>query len=187
MSEGWGIPEWLPPAVRRSIAKEELAAQRETRQADAERERRDEERHNRALAAYREQAEQRGQVVDVMALARGEVRGRSVQDVFADALAASARDDARDAHRVHRDGTGPPEILHVEFAEPNIIAPSARSERGLVAFNRYRRWKDAHDARRRAEAAEEASQLDWGIIDGVTARTSPVAVLTAADGPLGGA
>ena len=169
MSEGWGISEWLPPAARRSAAAAELADQREERAAAAVREQLAEERHNRAMAAYREQAEARGEVVDVMALARGEVRGRTVQDVFAEAMAASARDDVRDAHRVRREGTGPPEKLHIDVAEPVLHTAAARSERGLAMFNRFRHWQDWQAARRAAAAAENAAH-DWGLVDGVERR-----------------
>lgn len=176
MSEDWGIPDWLPPTARRAAVAAELADQREDRAAAADRERLAEERHNRAMAAYRDSAEARGEVVDVIALAAGEVRGRSVHDVLAEALAASARDDARDARRVHRDGHGEPERLHVDFGEP--VIHQARSETGMRLFTRYRHWKDAQDAKRAAEAAAERSRDDRGLVDGVTVRsreeTSPV-------------
>ena len=97
MSEvaGWGVPGWLPPAVRASIERSDAADSRAARAAEAEREQRVEARRQQALTLFREQATERGQVVDVMAMARGEVAGRSVQDVFAAAMAAADRDDAR--------------------------------------------------------------------------------------------
>ena len=49
---GWGTPDWLPPGVQRRMAQESAREAREAKQAEGERERRTEERHQRALALY---------------------------------------------------------------------------------------------------------------------------------------
>jgi hypothetical protein len=169
MTEDWGAPAWLPPGVQRRIAREDAAEARESRRAEAERETRVDEYRQRALAMYRDQAEARGEVVDALALARGEVPGRSVQDVLAAAVAASARDDARESARLHRDGHGDPEPVHVFVGEPRI-GTAARSEAGRKIATRARRFRAVLEAKRAlaaAEAAAEASRDDHGLVAGV--------------------
>ena len=63
---------WLPPGVARRQAQEEAREIREAREAEADREVQAEERHQRALTLYCQQAEQRGEVVTAMQLARRE-------------------------------------------------------------------------------------------------------------------
>lgn len=90
---GWGVPSFLPPGVARRMvhadAQEAIAA----KQAEAERELLAEERHSRAMALYCQQAEARGEEISALALATGQVRGRSVQDIL---TAASAAADCAD-------------------------------------------------------------------------------------------
>jgi hypothetical protein len=124
---------------------------------------------DRNMAMAREQAEARGEVISAIALATGQVRGRTVQDIFRSAIEASARQDAVDAARLRRDGEGAPERLHVFVGEPVIHA--ARSERGLVMFNRFRRWKDAQDKRRAAEEAEAHAAYEVPLQRTVTLRS----------------
>jgi hypothetical protein len=141
----------------------------ESRRAEDEREVRREQWREQNLAMAAAAAEDRGELVSAIALARGEVRGRSIQDVFAGALASMARQDAVDAARLHRDGHGEPEKLHVFVGEPVIHA--ARSEVGLKMFNRYRRWKDAQDKRRAAEEAEAHAAYEVPLQRTVTLRS----------------
>jgi hypothetical protein len=168
---GWGVPAFLPPAVARRALRDDAAEVREARRAEAERERLAEERHQRALSLAVEQAAQRGEEISAMALATGQVRGRSVEDVLAAASAAADRNDVIAAARLHREGHGDPEPLHVEFGEPVIL--HARSETGRKIFNRARRFADLLEARRKLAAAEKAaaaSRNDYGLVDGVTFR-----------------
>jgi hypothetical protein len=126
-----------------------------------------EEWHQRNLAMAREQAEARGDVVSALQLARGEVRGRSIQDIFAGAIEASARQDAVDAARLHREGAGEPQKLHVEFGDPILHHAVTPAKRAIL--NRSRRWTEYRERRAAAEAARAAldAELDHGIIDGV--------------------
>lgn len=177
MSEtaGWGTPGWLPPAVARRMALDDAEDARQARQETAERERRAEDRHQRTLASYQQEVAIRGEEVSVLDLAAGRVPGRTVSDVLQNALTASQRQDAVDAARLHRDGHGEPERLHISFAEPNIIAPAARSENAFALHTITRRFFAKVEARRaldRAERAADASVHDWGVINGVT-RPSP--------------
>jgi hypothetical protein len=101
---GFGT-SWLPASVQRRMAVEDQAERREARRAEAERQDRQESAHERAVGAYRAAAEQRGEVVSALQLAAGQGIGRSVEDVFADAVAAAEREDARAAARQrHEDG-----------------------------------------------------------------------------------
>lgn len=165
MTEGWGTPSWLPPGVARRAALDDAREAREARAVAAERERLIEQRRERAVADYVADASLRGEHLDLAALAEGRVPGRTVADVLAAASAAADADDRRTEARLHREGHGEPERLHVEFGDP--VIHSARSATGLAMFNRYRRWQDRQEARRAAEAAEVAAH-DWGLVDGVT-------------------
>ena len=167
---GWGTPSWLPPGVARRQAQEDAREALESKRAAAERDLRAEQRHQQALGAYCEAAAARGEVVSVMDLAAGRVTGRTVQAVFAEALAASEVDDRRDALRLQREGAGAP--VHIEVAEPVIL--QARSETGRRIFSRSRRFFDVLEARRQlaaAQAAARASVNDYGLVDGLTLRS----------------
>jgi hypothetical protein len=69
---GWGVPGFLPPAVARRVLRDDAAETRQARLDEAEREQLAEERHQRAMTLAVQQAEARGEVLDTMALARGE-------------------------------------------------------------------------------------------------------------------
>ena len=112
----------------------------------------------------------------VLDIATGRVSGRTVQDVLSEAWAASARQDAADPRRVHRDGHGEPEKLHVEFGEP-VIHEAKRSEHSLALFNQTRRFLDRLAAKRELDRAERAAELtaersrnDVGILNNVHPR-----------------
>jgi hypothetical protein len=171
---GWGLPDFLPPAIARRALRDDAAEVRESRRAEAERERVAEERHQRALSLAVEQAAQRGEEISAMALATGQVRGRSVQEILTAASAAAARDDLVAEARLHRDGHGVPEPVHVEFGEPQIL--HARSDTGRKISNVARHFHDVLEARRQLAAAEKAaaaSRNDYGLVDGVTFRRRP--------------
>jgi hypothetical protein len=61
---GWGVPGFLPPAVARRMARDDAREAIEARRSEADREAQAEERHERALDTYRQQAEARGEVLD---------------------------------------------------------------------------------------------------------------------------
>jgi hypothetical protein len=174
MSElaGWGRPSFLPPAVAARAARDEAREAIAARRAEDERERRTEERHAQALDAYRAQAEARGEVFDVLAMARGEVRGRTVPEILASAAAAAAAVDRGDEMRAWRDGHGEPEKLHIEFIDDPQLLPAARSETGRKIASRSRRFRDWQEKRKAAEAARRAleSSLDHGLVEGVNPR-----------------
>jgi hypothetical protein len=168
MNECWGT-DWLPPSVARRAARDDAREQREAHAADAERERRVEDAHQRHLALAAEQAGLRGDVVTALQLATGQVRGRSVAEILDAGRLAGDRDDVIAAARLHRDGHGTPEPLHVEVGEP--VLHQARSETGWKIANRARHFRDLLDARKALAAAERAaeqSRLDYGLVDGVT-------------------
>jgi hypothetical protein len=169
---GWGVPSFLPPAVAARALRDDAREALEARRAEDERERRAEERHSAAMALYAQQAEARGEVLDVMAMARGEVRGRSVQDILAAAVAASEVEDRRAEMWAWQQGHGEPERLHVDVGEPRLLAPAARSATAMAIFHRSRRFQDWLEKRKAAEAARRAveAEHDWGLVDNVTVR-----------------
>jgi hypothetical protein len=179
---GWGAaPGFLPPAVAmrmlRADAQDEIAA----REAEAEREAHREELHQRHMALYQEQAAVRGELVSAVALATGKVPGRTVAEILAAGSAAGDREDLVVAARLHREGNGDPELLHVEVGEPTIL--HARSKTGWKIFNRARHFRDLLDARKalaEAEKAAERSRNDYGLVEGVTVRAKedPVVVVS---------
>jgi hypothetical protein len=137
------------------------------------------------------QAELRGEVLTAMQLATGQVSGRSVADILAAASVAADRDDVITEARLHRDGRGEPQRVHVEVAEPRIAAPAARSATGRAIFHRARHFRAVLEARKaleRAERTAEQSRHDYGLVDGVTLhhRAEPAAVLTAGSERAGG-
>lgn len=109
-----------------------------------------------------------------MQLATGQVRGRAIADVLAEAIAAGDRDDVIAEARLHRQGHGEPERVHVEVGEPVLLAPAARSATGRAIFHRARHFRAVLEARKALAAAEraaEASKYDRGLIDGVSLRS----------------
>jgi hypothetical protein len=164
---GFGVLSWLPPAVARRIEAEQRHEERLSRQAEQEREEARERHADAALAAYRAGAEQRGEVVSAMSLARGEDVGRGVDDIFADARAAADREDARDAARQRREAGG-----EVFFGEPVIRSwfPSSEYEldselqrasdlhRDLVAYRARRDYPAALEAARSQSSRGEAAR-----------------------------
>ena len=100
---GFGVPSWLPPRLQRQLASLEAADALEARRAEHEREDRQEAAEERALQAYRQAAEMRGDVVSAVELATGQGTGRTLDEIFGDAIAHADREDARAAAREHRD------------------------------------------------------------------------------------
>lgn len=161
---GWGsAPGFLPPAValraRQADAKEAVAA----RQAEDDAETHREELRQRHLGLYAQQAAARGELVSAVALATGQVPGRTVGEILAAGAAAGDREDLVTEARLHREGHGEP--VHIEVGEP--VIQQARSETGRKIFNRARRFRDMLEARRQLEAAEKAaaaSRNDYGFV-----------------------
>jgi hypothetical protein len=156
MSEqaGWGAGPWLPPSAQRQLAREAAREALEAREAEADREDAAETRRAQALQMYRSQAELRGEdPPSVLELAAGAAGGRSLGEIFAGAIAAADRQDARERARLAREDTAP--LPHVFVGEAQLAQPTpTRGAVGLQMFNRYRHWKDAVDARRRADELE---------------------------------
>ena len=177
---GWGAaPDFLPPSVARRALRDDAREAIAEKQAEAEREALAEERHSRAMTLYCQQAEARGEEISAVALATGKIRGRSVQDILTAAVAAADRADVITEARLHRDGHGDPEPLHVEFGEPVIaVSPVKRS-----ILTRSRHWQEWQEKKKAAEAARRAVEADrdLGLVDGVTfrPRSEPPAVPTA--------
>ena len=146
---------WLPASVQRRMAVEDQAERREARDAEREREARREEAADKTLAAYRAAAEARGEVVSAMALATGQGIGRSIQDVFGDALAASEREDGRAAARQrHEDG----DVVYID-REPQIQGASRSAwPESEYELNRMLRQADELHRDRVAYVARLASR-----------------------------
>jgi hypothetical protein len=162
MSEtaGWGAgAPWLPPAVRAAQLREDAAEARESRRAEGEAETRREAAHEQALAMYRAGAEARGEVVNAMDLAAGRVPGRPLADILAGAAALGDRQDALEEARRGRSDAEP---LHIEFGDPVIHHPAARSEHAVAIRRISRRWNESRAANR--AAAEKRRALDAELI-----------------------
>ena len=164
MSEGWGSPAWLPAAARRQQAHEAAQEAVAAKAAADEKSRLAEEWHQRNMALYAEQAGLRGQEVSVIDLAAGRVSGRSVGAILGEAYQASLRQDAADAVRVQRHGTGAPQATEVFFGEPRLH--QARSRAGRKMFNQTRRFAEWQQRKAAADAARKAldAELDWGYV-----------------------
>ena len=164
-TEAWGSPSWLPPSVRRAQYLEAQAEAREARAAEAAREEAAEARRAQALTQAAQEAQARGDVLDVLALARGQVPGRPISEILAAAVEAGAAADRGDQVRLQREGTGAP--VHIEVGPPVIHrAPAARPGLALQMFHASRRFFAARQAAAEAERARQASLSDWGIVDG---------------------
>jgi len=138
--------------MAQSDAKEAVAA----REAEAEQEAHREALHQRALSLYAQQAEARGELLSAVALATGQVPGRTIGDILAAAVASADREDMVTEARLRREGHGDPEPLHVEVGEPLILAsPVKRS-----IANRSRRWQAWRERVAEAEAARKAVEDD---------------------------
>ncbi len=133
-----GAGSWLPASVQRRMAPEDAHERAEARRAKLERADQADQARERSLAAYRAAAEQRGEVVSAMALASGEVTGRDLGDVFADATAAADREDARQRARDRR------ESGEVVFIDEPVIRDAGRSE-PLWTYEMDRELRRAHD------------------------------------------
>jgi hypothetical protein len=156
---GFGAAGWLPARVQRAQAAEEAAERREARRAEAARAERAEAAREKSLSAFRAAAELRGEVVSALALAAGEVAGRTLGDIFADARRAGDREDALAASRDRRE-----ELVYVD--EP-VIAGASRSEPLVSEYalgREIRRAAGLHSdlmavrARHDYRAAEEAAR-----------------------------
>jgi hypothetical protein len=165
MSEtaGWGVPSFLPPGVARRAAQDDAREAIEAKHAEAEREVLAEERHSRAMAAYCQQAELRGEVVTAMQLATGQVPGRPISAILEAARQAGDRDDVVTAARLHQQGHGEPERVHVEVAEPVIL--SSPVKRTIASRSRHwREWQERKTAADNARAAVKA-ELPNGLLE----------------------
>jgi hypothetical protein len=141
----------LPPRMRAAIEREDARAAIAARAEEQEREAAAEEWQARNMALARSAAEVRGEEVSFLALARGEVRGRSIGDVLAAAAAAGDAQDARDRARACRDGDA---VAHVFVDEP--VLHYNRGEAGLAISRRALQFAARVRARKAAEAAELA-------------------------------
>jgi hypothetical protein len=156
----FGIPDWLPQQVQRRMHAEAVSEARTARRAERERESRHERAEELARAAYREAAEARGEYVSALALASGEVAGRTVAEVLAGALAAAGHEDARSAAREARAAQGE---VPVVFGEP-VIGRSGWPASEYECARQLERASDLHRdlvvyrARRNYPAAEEAAR-----------------------------
>jgi hypothetical protein len=163
---GFGVPDFLPLATRKALQAEEVREYREAKEAEAERERLAEAHRSANLAMFRDQAEARGEHVSAMALATGQVTGRSIGDIFAEASAAADIADAREAARQRREDG---ERLNLCFGETSR-AKAAETPEGREILNTVRRYKalyqdsDVIDRARIASAARAAQRRDRPVL-----------------------
>jgi len=155
---GFGVPDFLPLATRRALHAEEIREHREAKEAEAERERRAEARRSANLAMFKDMAEARGQHISAMELASGQVAGRTLGDIFAEASAMADMADAREAARERRDSG---QRLNLCIDSP--AATRAESPESRAVLNTVRHYAELHPEAdvldRAAIAAEERKRL----------------------------
>jgi hypothetical protein len=179
-----GNPPWLSDATRARIRSQEAAEAAETRRAGQAQADRREQLHQRALVLYREQAEARGESVDVLGLAGG-FGGRTFAELRDAARAGAEQQDARDAARARRETDNPLPIGYID--EPTIVmTPVKRSM--MQRSRRFRDWQAKKTAAENARRAlEEDSQLVFArpVVPQrhASARSERSATLTAATAP----
>lgn len=158
----------LPAGARMRMDREDAKADAAAKEAEREQETHREELRQRHLTLYREAAEQRGEVVDVLAMARGETPGRALEDILAAARDAADRDDALSQARLTHQGREP---VHVDVGEPVLLTPAARSARLRIA-SRSRHWQEWQQKKAAAEAARRAVEADrdLGLVENVHPR-----------------
>jgi hypothetical protein len=135
---GFGIPDFLPLATREVLAAEEI---REARDAEREREQRAEIKRSAALAMYKDQAEARGEHVSALALATGQVTGRSTAEIFAAATAMADMDDAREAARQRRADS---ERLNLCFPGMPVSRSEPKTPEDREVANILRHYQEIH-------------------------------------------
>jgi len=157
---GFGVPDFLPLATRRALHAEEIREHREAKEAEAERERLAEAHRSSNLAMFKDMAEARGQHISAMELATGQVAGRTLGDIFAEASAMADMADAREAARERRDSG---ERLNLCFGEASR-AKAAETREGREILNTVRHYQALHqdsdviDRARIASAARAAQR-----------------------------
>lgn len=134
--------DWLPDRVRRAQAIEAQREAREGRDAERARQERADTGHDRALAAYRAGADQRGEEVTAMALATGQDIGRTLGDVLGDAQLAAEREDGRATARERHQRD---DVEYIGGAEPRIHA--SRSDWPESEYELGRMIREAQDSR----------------------------------------
>jgi hypothetical protein len=187
----WGIPPWLPERVARRCIREDALEAKAAREAEVTRGELAEARRAEVIAAYVSERHALGDTVDLLALARGDSPGRSINEILTAAVAASAREDLVSDTKLRRDGHGVPALVHVEVGEPRILTGAARSSVGQRIFNRERHWRDWQAAKKAADAARRAveAEHEHGLPGGVTfrRRSESAAGSERASGPATGA
>jgi hypothetical protein len=160
----WGVPDWLPLAAQRNLIHEAAQQRAEAKRAELERADHADRAHDKALAAYREAAEARGEYVSAVDVAAGRVPGRTVADVFRGALEAGEREDARAAVRDRRAAQGEVPLMFGEASIGRSGWPQSEYEldrqlrrasdlhRDLVAFMARRDYPAAAEAARAKSA-----------------------------------
>jgi pyruvate/2-oxoglutarate dehydrogenase complex dihydrolipoamide acyltransferase (E2) component len=166
---GFGVPSWLPGRVQRAMAAEAAAERKEAREAEQQREARQEEAHDKALSLYRSQAEERGEVVSAVALATGQVAGRSIEDVFASAIAGADQTDARVKAQEKPDNVclidAPEPVIHgarrsgwpsSEYEADRMLRRAADLHTDLMAYRTRRDYGATVEAARAKSGRSEA-------------------------------
>jgi len=154
----------LPQRSLRAIQAEDRAERRQQRETERLRAVRAEESHNKALLAYQQAAAERGEDVSVADVLAGNA-GRSIADVFADALAMADAQDAR-ARAREQHVAGAREVLPYPVSPPARAlgeeperAPAQRSSAARMELsNKLRHFSDRIEARRRADELDAAWQ-----------------------------
>jgi hypothetical protein len=151
---GFGIPAFLPLATRKALQADEIREAREARDAEREREQQAEARRSADLAMFKDQAEARGEHVSALALATGQVAGRTVAEIVTEAAARADIEDARAEARQRRaDG----ERLNLCFPEVPVARSQPRSAEGREIASLLRHYSELHADASVIERAQFAS------------------------------
>jgi hypothetical protein len=141
-------PGFLPRRSEQLIAREDRIERQAARLAEREKAERIEARRSADLAWAASQAAERGEAVSALALATGQVPGRDIGDVLADAAAQADREDARaeiDARRQRGE-----KLQLVGELEP-ATRSAPLTETGRAIERRSERFRDRLAAQRRLD------------------------------------
>lgn len=167
--EAPGVPSWLPPGVARIQAEENARQAQAARAEQRARADRAEVARDQAVSAYIRTAAARGEMVSGMDIANGNV-GKTLHDVlFGDAAEVAGRIPRGDRDRLAPRGSAEnPELLDLQPVvalavgeAPPAMRSTVRTPSGREMSNRLRRWREAVEARRAAEAAQARSDEDF--------------------------
>ena len=140
----------IPRASAKQIAQEDRLDRQREREHARQLAERVEARRAADIQMFAEQAAARGEDISVLAVATGQVQGRSVADILADAAAQGDRED----YRASRDPEGRLNLVG-ELAPP-VTRSASVSPAGRTLQRRLQLFRERNDARRSADVADSA-------------------------------